>query len=69
MRFLSRVVERLLSRAQEDELSRELKEMRRLSSAAVRAQNLLLKGRGKRAGESGWRAAAEEEESVFPEEL
>jgi hypothetical protein len=51
--FLSRVVEKLLSRAQEDELSRELKEMRRLSSAAVRAQNLLLKGRGKRAGEGG----------------
>jgi ribosomal protein L27 len=68
MRFLSRVVEKLLSRAQEDELSRELKEMRKLSSAAVRAQNLLLKGRGKRA-HSGWRAAAEEEESVFPEEL
>jgi len=63
MSSLSRVLERLLSK-REDELKRELKEMQRLARAAVDEQERILKRKKK---PTGW--LLEEEESVFPEDL
>jgi hypothetical protein len=62
---LSKLLERLLRR-REDELEKQLREMRRLARAAVDEQERILKKKRK---PTGWLAALEEEESVFPEEL
>jgi hypothetical protein len=63
MSSLSKLLERMLRR-REDELEKQLREMRRLARAAVDEQERILKRKKK---PTGW--LLEEEESVFPEDL
>jgi hypothetical protein len=63
MSFLSRVLERLLSR-REDEVEKMLKEMERLAKQSIDEQERIL--RRKKRERTNWNM---EEESVFPDEL
>jgi len=63
MSFLSRVLERLLSRG-EDEVEKMLKEMERLAKQSTDEQERIL--RRKKRERTDWHI---EEESVFPEEF